>query len=138
MPGTGNDKYIIFLDDIIRCNLKEIFSTFEISEAFSIKLNRDADLYIDDEFTGNLYNKIKKGLSKRDIGPPSRFLYDKEMSKSFLKFIKESLDLTSEDLVPGGRYHNYFDLFDFPNPKGKHPVRMSLQALRQSIGFSVS
>jgi polyphosphate kinase len=119
LPGVNEDKFIIFLDDIIRVNLHEIFNAFNIVEAFSIKLNRDADLYIDDEFTGNLYSKIKKGLSKRETGPPSRFLYDKLMPKDFLKLLKYSLELDKEDLMPGGKYHNYFDFFSFPNPTVK-------------------
>ncbi|OGU34123.1 MAG: polyphosphate kinase 1, partial [Ignavibacteria bacterium GWB2_35_6b] len=69
--------------------------------------------------TGNLLAKIKKGLSKRDTGVPSRFLFDKNISKPFLKFLRESLSLDKEDLVPGGKYHNFSDFFSFPNTKNK-------------------
>lgn len=116
LPGNDEKHYIIFLDDIIRLNLQKIFDAYDIAEAYSIKLNRDADLYIDDEFTGNLLQKIQKGIKKRDTGVPSRFLYDQSMPKRFLNFIKESLELENEDLVPGGKYHNFNDFFGFPNP----------------------
>jgi polyphosphate kinase len=116
LPKVDDNYYVMFIDDIIRYNLPNLFNAFDIVDTYSIKLNRDADLYIEDEFNGNLQQKIEKGLKKRDTGVPSRFLYDKSMPKRFLNFIKDSLDLEDDDLVPGGRYHNYYDFFSFPNP----------------------
>lgn len=115
LPKENGKTYTIFLDDVIRYCLPDIFPGYEIAEAHSIKLTRDAELYIDDEFTGNLLAKIKKGLSKRDTGVPSRFLFDKNISKHFLNFLRESLSLEKEDLIPGGKYHNFSDFFSFPN-----------------------
>jgi len=105
----------MFLDDVIKLFLPDIFPFHKIKSCYSIKLTRDAELYIDDEFTGNLLAKIKKGLSKRKTGVPSRFLYDNKMPKSFLKFLKETLNLKKDDLIEGGRYHNFNDFFSFPN-----------------------
>lgn len=119
LPSIDGKHHIIFLDDIVRFCLKDIFNAFDIIDSYSIKLNRDAELYIDDEFSGNLLSKIKKGLSKRETGLPSRFLYDQAMPKKFLNFLTESLELNKEDLVPGGRYHNFNDFFSFPNPIGE-------------------
>lgn len=116
LPGDKINTDIIFLDDLIRFCLPNIFPGYNLVEAVSIKLTRDAELYIEDEFTGNLLSKIKKGLSKRDTGVPSRFLYDNSISKQFLKFLKDSFLLEKEDLVPGGKYHNFSDFFGFPNP----------------------
>lgn len=116
LPGKGEKHYIIFLDDIIRLNLEKLFNAYDIVEAYSVKLNRDADLYIDDEFSGNLLQKIQKGIKKRDTGVPSRFLYDQSMPKRFLNFLRESLNLEQEDLVAGAKYHNFNDFFGFPNP----------------------
>ncbi|KAB2837990.1 MAG: polyphosphate kinase 1, partial [Melioribacteraceae bacterium] len=99
-----------------------------------IKLTRDAELYIDDEFTGNLLAKIKKGLSKRDTGVPSRFLFDKNISLHFLKFLRESLSLEKEDLIPGGKYHNFSDFFSFPNP-GKNSLEFPLMPQLKHSGI---
>lgn len=114
VPGTDNN-YVIFLDDLIKMFLPKILPGYDIESCYSIKLTRDAGIYIDDEFTGNLLAKIKKGLSKRNTGVPSRFLYDREMPTPFLRFLKESLHLNKDDLIAGGRYHNYNDFFSFPN-----------------------
>jgi polyphosphate kinase len=108
--------YFIFLDDIVRLNLGSVFPGYEVLEAYSIKLNRDAELNIIDEFAGDLKEKIKNQLSQREIGPPARFLYDASMPASMLEFLSEIFELSKEDLFPGGRYHNLYDLMKLPNP----------------------
>jgi polyphosphate kinase len=115
LPQVNNKKYVIFLDDIIRIFISEVFPGYTVESCYSVKLTRDAELYIDDEFTGNLLQKIQKGLSKRTTGVPSRFLYDKQMPKLFLKFLREAFDLKSDDLIEGGKYHNFNDFFGFPS-----------------------
>jgi polyphosphate kinase len=116
LPPEGEKNYIMFLDDVIRINLQKIFPGYKVLEAYSVKLTRDAELYIDDEFSGNLLEKIKQSLSKRKTGVPCRFLYDNNMPPEFLKYLRKTLNLKKADLVPGGRYHNFFDFFKFPNP----------------------
>lgn len=116
LPKIGNNNYIMFLDDIIRYFLPNIFYGYNVHESYAVKLTRDAELYIEDEFSGNLLDKMKKSLAKRSSGAPSRFLYDRSMPASFLNFLKEALLLSDEDLYPGGKYHNFSDFFTFPNP----------------------
>jgi polyphosphate kinase len=114
LPAENNNKSVMFIDDIIRLNLSLIFPGYNIESAYTIKLTRDAEMYIDDEFSGSLLTKIKEGILKRKTGVPSRFLYDNAMPKDFLKFLKSAFYLQNEDLVPGGRYHNFNDFFSFP------------------------
>jgi len=115
LPQIGNKNFVIFLDDVIRIFIPEVFPGYNVESFYSVKLTRDAELYIDDEFSGNLLQKIQKGLSKRTTGVPSRFLYDKQMPESFLKFLREALNLKNDDLIEGGKYHNFNDFFSFPN-----------------------
>jgi polyphosphate kinase len=114
LPSLNNQHTIMFLDDIIRLHLNELFPGYLVRDIYEIKLTRDAEIYIDDEFTGDLLDKIKKGIARRKTGKPSRFLYDEQMPKDFLKFLKDSLLLQKEDLVPGGKYHNFSDFISFP------------------------
>lgn len=108
-------KELIMLDDIVRHNLSQMFPGYEILDAYSIKLTRDAELYIDDEYSGDLLQKIRNSLAKRQVGPPSRFVYDREMPQELLDFLVETFDLRKEDLLVEGRYHNNFDFFFFPD-----------------------
>ncbi len=110
-----NRKYVMLLDDVVRHSLPLIFPGYEIVDSFSIKLTRDAELYIDDEFSGDLISKIRKSLSKRHIGPASRLVYDRNIPDHFLEFLTQVLELTNYDLLPEGRYHNNSDFFSFPS-----------------------
>ncbi|MDX2303806.1 MAG: polyphosphate kinase 1 [Microscillaceae bacterium] len=116
LPSIEKTRYYIFLDDIVRCNLRSLFPGYEVKGAYSIKLNRDSDLGIEDEYTGDLITKIKKQLDVRNLGVPARFLYDKNIPEVALRFMMETLDINESDIVRGGRYHNFYDLFSLPNP----------------------
>jgi polyphosphate kinase len=107
--------YVTFLDDIIRYNLPA-FLDEPILGAYAIKVSRDAELYIDDEYSGDLVEKIRESLDERNIGLPTRFLYDSRMPEELLGLLKEQLKLSKHDLIPGARYHNFNDFFGFPNP----------------------
>lgn len=102
--------YFIFLDDIIRANLSVVFPGYEVMGCFSFKLNRAEDISIEDEYEGNLVQKIKIQLDKRKSGPPIRFLYDGHTPPKLLDLFTRIFDLQEDDLVPGGRYHNLNDL----------------------------
>lgn len=130
LPKKDEKNYIIFLDDIIRYHLKSIFAGYEIIDAYSIKLTRDAELYIDDEFKGNLLEKIRKSLLNRNIGAPSRFLYDERIPKPFLKLLKETFHIEKDDLVPGAKYHNFSDFFSFPSLSRNNLFNIPLPPLR--------
>ncbi|MEQ9169464.1 MAG: polyphosphate kinase 1 [Marinoscillum sp.] len=104
--------YIISLDDIIRANLSILFSEYEVlGEAHSVKLNRDEDYEIEDEFTGNLIEKITDKISRRMEGDPVRFLYDSKMPPEVLKQILACCDIPTSGIISGGRYHNLNDYF---------------------------
>lgn len=116
LPKKDEEFYYIFLDDIVRENLSSIFLGYDILSSYSIKMNRDADLHIEDEYTGDLVSKIRKRLEKRNIGRPSRFVFDRSIPDDFRDFLETKLDLEKENLVEGGAYHSLYDLFSLPNP----------------------
>jgi len=115
LPSDEDRNDIIMLDDVIRQAAAYLFPGYKIINSYSIKLTRDAELYIDDEFSGNLLQKIKNSLKKRDVGPASRLVYDVDMPSHLLDFLKESFEVDRYDMIPEGRYHNNFDFFKFPD-----------------------
>jgi polyphosphate kinase len=119
LPKIGNDFYLLFLDDVIRENLQEVFPRFIIHGAYSIKLTRDAEMVLEDEFTGDIAEKIEKQLEKREIGHSTRFLYQGSTPETVKDFIKNYFGLRDEEMVEGGRYHNLKDLGNLPNPSAE-------------------
>jgi polyphosphate kinase len=117
LPEKGDKKYIIFLDDVIRFGLKEIFFIFDFDEisAYTIKLTKDAELDIVDVATESYVDKLWKGLQERKKGTPVRFIYDRNMPDEFLKIITKKLNLGEDDVVvASNRYHNFKDFMKFP------------------------
>lgn len=114
---SQNGRIVLFVDDVIRYALPTLFDEYETGEAFAIKLTRDADLLLEDEFEGDLIDKIKKAIKRRDQGVPSRFLFDMRMPHGLLLHLQEAFELEDEDLVGGGRYHNLSDLWTLPRPE---------------------
>jgi polyphosphate kinase len=116
LPLIDDDHQILFVDDVIRENLKEVFPGFIVLGAYSVKLTRDAEMNLEDEFTGDIAEKIEKQLEKREVGHSTRFLYEYSMSGEVKDFVRSYFQLREEEMVEGGRYHNLKDLGSLPNP----------------------
>ena len=115
LSPIGDMQYVIFIDDIIRENAQTIFPGFEIASIYSFKINRDAELNIEEEYNIDLLTKIEKQLAKRNFGPPSRFLYESGMPQILLLFLISVLDIGLDEIFAGGRYHNLKDLATLPS-----------------------
>jgi polyphosphate kinase 1 len=129
LPEQEGRHYIMFIDDVIRANLSAVFPGYEIESCYSIKISRDADIYLEDE-KGNLVEKLKKKVKKRKIGALSRFMYDMEMPEDFLAFVCHTFEIDKDSLVRGGRYLNLQDLIKLPNPLGEVFERHCPEAIR--------
>jgi polyphosphate kinase len=117
LPEKHNEKYIMYIDDIIRFGLKEIFFIFDFDEiqAYTIKLTKDAELEIADDISESYIDKLSKSLQQRKKGTPVRLLYDRTMPAELLNLITKKLNLGPDDvIIPANRYHNFKDFMDFP------------------------
>jgi polyphosphate kinase len=106
------------LEDIIRYNLKSIFSYFGYNrfDAWIFKVTKDAEMDIDNDISTSIIQKIEKGIKNRRKGKTVRFVYDKEMDHALLEFLMRKLDLARKDsIIPGGRIHNFRHFMDFPD-----------------------
>lgn len=113
---------VMFIDDIIRLGMSELLPDETIHGCYSLSISRDAELYLEDEFSEDIVEAIKRSLSKRNTGLPIRLLYDGEMPESLLSKTLALLQLHDEDLSQGYRYHHFHDFFGFPNPNGLLPT----------------
>ncbi|HET9430906.1 MAG TPA: polyphosphate kinase 1, partial [Chitinophagaceae bacterium] len=129
LPSKPEEHHIILLEDVIRFNLPDIFSFFGYDQyqAHVFKVTRDAEMDIDNDISTSLIQKIEKGLKNRRKGKPVRFVYDRDMDPGLLEYLIKRLNLTKKDnLIPGGRIHNFRHFMEFPEvfsdkPKRKKP-----------------
>ena len=118
LPSNSNKQYIILLDDVIRLNLNNIFNIFDYESisAHMIKITRDAQLEFDSDLSKSLMEKISNSVKERRVGEPVRFVYDQAIGKDTLEFFLKGMNILSSDsIIPGGRYHNRRDYMNFPN-----------------------
>lgn len=115
LPDTGAGTHeVMALDDVIRFNLDLLCGRREVGRAYSVTLTRDAELYLDEVFDGNLADAIRQSLVRRETGAPSRFTYEIRSPYVMVHQMQHTLSLTEEDLVVGGRHHNLGDLMSLP------------------------
>lgn len=116
LEKVGEAVYLTYIDEVLRSELAYVFPGKEITGIYEVKLSRDAELYIEDKYTGELAEKIYESLAQRTDGQPTRLLYDSEMPYEVQKKVRKLLGLGKIDMMPGGRYHNFKDFFSFPDP----------------------
>lgn len=118
LPSIDGKHYIMFIDDVIKANLKSIFPGYEIIECYSIKISRDADFSVENVEQTDIAERILNNVRRRKIGAVTRFQYDKDMPDYFLEYLKEVYDIEDEELLSGNKYLNLSDLISLPNPVG--------------------
>jgi len=146
LPSRQNEHHIILLEDVIRFCLPKIFSFFgyDSFSAHIIKVTRDAEIDIDSDISTSLIQKIEKGIRNRKKGKPVRFVFDKDIDPSLLTYLVRRLGLVQKDnLIPGGRIHNFKDFIDFPesvfsqkNPRKRpfaHPALKNTNRVTDTI-----
>lgn len=127
-PKRDEVYFVTFIDDIIKYHLGKLYKT----PFYALKISRDAELYIDNEYSGNLVAKIKEALGNRDTGSVMRALVDRKMPKKLLRTLLNELNIDKTAIIKGVAYHNFKDFFAFPNPENRlgtfqefHPKRLA-------------
>lgn len=119
LPSDDNTTTFMFLDDVIRIGLDDIFcGFFDYSkiEAYSIKMNRDAEYDLFSSADKSLIENMTDALKQRLDAMPVRFAYDRDMPKEIVEFMAGKLHMTEMDsMMPGNRYHNFKDFLSFPS-----------------------
>jgi len=121
-------KYFIYLDDIIRIGAKYIIRKYALNAFYAIKLNRNAELHLEEE--AEIFDALHKGFQARKRGEPSRFQYDSIMPDNLVLFCKQYFSLEEGEMLPVGRYMNNSDFFSLPNPVGHELVQHALKPLK--------
>lgn len=107
-------QYVVFLDDIVKDNLQQIFPAYEVKGVYNFKVTRDAELFLDEDYEGDIAELIERQLSKRDLGFAARFLYQPGVPLRIFHTLVSAFRLNEGTLMQGGNYHNLKDLAQLP------------------------
>lgn len=140
LPRLGDDDYIIYMEDIIRMYVRQMFPGYEWDSCYCFKISRDADILVDNIATNELLQQLKTKVKHRKNGAISRFLYDRQMPEDFLDALMQAFDITPDELVVGDRHLNLEDLRHLPCPnptlkqEEEHPKTMIHSGLEEMKG----
>ncbi len=140
LPRLGDNDYIIYMEDIIRMYVHQMFPGYGWDSCYCFKISRDADILVDNIATNELLKELKTKVKHRKNGAISRFLYDGDMPHDFLDFLMKAFDITSDELVVGDRHLNLEDLRHLPCPnpmlkqEEERPTTLPHKALEEMKG----
>jgi polyphosphate kinase len=136
LPSKGEKRYVMFLDDVMRYAMIEIFRPFgfDTLKAYTIKFTRDAELDIDNDISKSFLELMSDSIKKRKRGAPVRFVYDNDIPDVLLKRLIRKLNITQTDnLRGGGKYHNFKDFMSFPKVGSRSLINPKIPALSHPL-----
>ena len=116
--GTeGNNRYVMYIDDIVRYHLPFIFRGlgFDHFESYAFKFTKDAEMEVESDPEEGLLKSISQAVRERKRGIPVRVLFGEGIPSDLKKALLKRLDVEKDDLITvSGKYHNNKDLMKFP------------------------
>jgi len=96
--GDEGRRTYVFLADLIRWQLPELFAGVEILDHTAFRVTRNSNLYVDEEETENLLTAIEQELRKRRRGDPVRLEVRAPVGERLRQELLEVFDLLPSDV----------------------------------------
>jgi len=96
--GDESRRTYVFLADLIRWQLPELFTGVEILDHTAFRVTRNSNLYVDEEEIENLLTAIEQELRKRRRGDPVRLEVRAPVGERLRQELLEVLDLEARDV----------------------------------------
>jgi len=90
---TGISQKYIYIEELIKLFVKEIFKGYEIIETCNFRITRDAELSIDEEDVIDLLSAIEDELKKRVRGAPIRLEVESKTSDKMVDYLLEKINV---------------------------------------------
>jgi len=96
-------RSLILLEEIIERNIDKLFLNYDVLCAHPFRIERNADLTIDEDEAEDLLKEIEKQIKKRQWGEVIRLEVEDGCDKKLLKILKNELDIKDENIyyIPG-------------------------------------
>ncbi len=95
---SGSQAYV-FLEDIIRANMQELFPGTQVKSAHLFRIIRDADLEFDQEEADDLLETVDRGLKQLRHGALSLLQVEADMPARVLAILVENFEITDDAVV---------------------------------------
>jgi len=95
-PSTNGPQRYLFLSEIIKLCASELFPGYKVFGAYSFRVTRNSDLYIDEEEAENLLKKIEEELRNLRRGAAVRLEIESDVHDSIFENLCDHLELSQE------------------------------------------
>jgi polyphosphate kinase len=116
LPKWQNKNYVIYLEDLIRLHLNDLFPIYYTDNAFCFFPSISKKPKVVDALSQKKVSEIVKKIRSKKRCFPCRFQYDSQIPQEYLDFLKKGLGLKQKDMACSFRYLRLSDLQFFPNP----------------------
>ena len=117
LPDLEGKHYVMYIDDLVRFHLKDIFKCldYDIIESYPFKFDRNAELEIESDPEEGVLKNILTAVKGRKSGLPVRTIFGENTPEDLINVVCKKLEITEKELVViRGQYHNNKDLMKFP------------------------
>ena len=98
LTGRGTTTFV-FLEDVVRANLAQLFPGTTVKGAYLFRVIRDADLVIQEDEADDLLESIDQGLRQRRHGALSLLAVESGVPKRVLDILIENFEIEDENVL---------------------------------------
>jgi len=98
LPSTSEKKRVILLEQIILRNMNSLFLNYDIECAYMFRVERNADLSIDEDEAEDLLKEIEKQIKRRQWGEAIRLEVDADMDERLLGRLIPELGVSDNEV----------------------------------------
>jgi polyphosphate kinase len=98
LVALEENKRYVWLEDVISANLSTLFPGYEVYEAYTFRVTRDADMEIQEDEASDLLETIELSLRQRQFGPVVRLQVDQEMPGYMVNLLATNLEVAPDDI----------------------------------------
>jgi polyphosphate kinase len=112
LPGnvSGSGHTFVFLEDVVRMNLDELFPGLEVSGAHLFRILRDTDMELQEDGADDLLESVDRSLKRLRHGAPTLLQVDAAMPRRVVNILVDNFEV-EEDIVT--RSANRMDFSDW-------------------------
>lgn len=124
---SNNRKHIVFIDDILKKFLPEMYFPNMTVSIWNFKVTRDSNINFEKE--EDILENLETYLENREKGKTTRFLYEKDMPLKKLQSLLQVLSIPFRDAVAGSAYHHLKDLnlISIEDEKASYPPMTAIE-----------
>jgi polyphosphate kinase len=98
-PGGVGGQVFVFIEDVIRANMQDLFPGTQVKSAHLFRVVRDADLEFDQEEADDLLETVDRSLKQLRHGAIALLQVEADMPTRVLNILAENFEATSDVVV---------------------------------------